>query len=349
MTATTEPVRAVGEWQRDQCTLLGAPTWAAVIDALLGELDQGTAATRLLTDDPGDPATSNVWLRFLGSVHRLALDDPGSRLAAYLPTAGGESNPRGAVAEIDDFVAQHRDDLAREMQRPVQTNEIGRSVALSAAVRWLGGDLHLLELGSSAGLNLQLDNYRYVAESVAWGSPGSPVVLDGFFASGTPPATACVVRTRRGCDLHPIDLADADDVRALRSFVWPDHAERLARLDAAISVAHPVPIDAQGCVEWSHEQLQRLRPGRTVVFHSIVLPYLPPAEIDELTRAIHDAGARATHTDSLAWVSFELAPDADHAEVTVRRWPEQDVHRLARLSPHGDRIRWEVEPLEPHG
>jgi hypothetical protein len=318
-----------------------------VIEAFVDDLehDRDTAPSRLLGGDGDDPATSNVWLRLLGAVHRLVLDDPTTPLAACMPTAGGRSDPRGAVAALADFAATHEAALAREMQHPVQTNEVGRSVALSAAMRWVGGELHLRELGASAGLNLWLDRYRVVAGERAWGPPDSPVVLDGFFASGSPPDAPLDICTRRGCDRQPVDLTDPRARRLLRSFVWPDHVERLARLDAAISVAGPVDLDAEDAVAWTRAQLEMLGPGRTVLYHSVVLPYLGDEAVADLTTVMHAAGERATGERALAWVALEWTPDVQSAELTASRWPERDAHRLAVLSPHGDKIRWDVQPI----
>jgi hypothetical protein len=346
--STPEQLAAVGVWQRDQCHALGAPTWVAVIDAIVADLDRDrhTSATELLCADPGDPVTTNVWLRILGAVHRLVLDDPTGPLAACLPTAGGIADPPAAVAAFGVYVEGHRDAIAHEMGSPVQTNEVGRAAALSASMRWLGGDLHLREVGASAGLNLWLDRYRVVADRVSWGPPGSPLVLNGSFASGVPSGAPFAVLTRRGCDRMPLDPTSEADRRVLRSFVWPDHVDRLARLDTALALADPVTIDAQDGVTWSREQLRRLPRGRTVLFHSIVLPYFDSSAREQLTCEVHAAGEGATASESLACVSFELAADLGDAELVVARWPERDVHRLARLSPHGDRIRWDVQPVE---
>jgi hypothetical protein len=128
--------------------------------------------------------------------------------------------------------------------------------------------------------------------------------------------------------------------------VWPDHVERLARLDAAISVAGPVDLDAEDAVAWTRTQLEMLGPGRTVLYHSVVLPYLGVEAVADLTTAIHAAGDRATGERALAWVALEWTPDAQGAELTAWRWPERDAHRLAVLSPHGDNIRWNVEPIK---
>ena len=127
------------------------------------------------------------------------------------------------------------------MKRPVQTNEVGRSRALAlgflAVAAETGLPLRLLELGSSAGLNLRWDGFYYSAGGFAFGDAGSPVqFLD--YAEGTLPSLPGHVRIveRAGCDEAPVAL-DSDGRLTLRSYLWPDQLERLRVLDGALEVA----------------------------------------------------------------------------------------------------------------
>jgi hypothetical protein len=49
------------------------------------------------------------------------------------------------------------------------------------------------------------------------------------------------VVARIGVDRDPVDVTDADDARWLRACVWPDQAERVARLEAEIALAATAP------------------------------------------------------------------------------------------------------------
>jgi len=115
------------------------------------------------------------------------------------------------------------------MRADVQTNEVGRSAPLSAAMNYLtvtaGLPLRLLEVGASAGLNLWMDRYFVQAGAAGWGPPDSPVQLAGHFTSGQPPAAAMTVVDRRGCDLNP--LHPVRSRLLLESFIWPEHVGRL--------------------------------------------------------------------------------------------------------------------------
>ncbi|HEX5585997.1 MAG TPA: DUF2332 family protein, partial [Acidimicrobiia bacterium] len=118
---------AEGEWQAAWCRALGAPTWGAVIDAVLDRIDTDAAAARLLRHDEADPRGSAVWLRLLGAVHRLVLDDPDVPLGGYFATAGGRPDPARVGVPFLEFVDARSDAVAIELARPVQTNEVARA------------------------------------------------------------------------------------------------------------------------------------------------------------------------------------------------------------------------------
>lgn len=333
----SERLRTTGELLADICARNGSPTYEALVRAML---DGHSAAVELLQDDPGDPVGTAVHLRLLGAVHRLVLTDQASPLRRFYPSTGGTVDVEGVVPVFLDVVDEHRHALAHAMQAPVQTNEVGRAAPLSAAVNWvverLGGPVRLLEVGASAGLNLWLDRYRVEAGAVAWGPPGSPVLLHGHFASGSPPTPPVEVVERRGCDRHPLDATDPEVRLLLRSFVWPDHTQRLANLDAALAVAGPVAIDQADAWEWVAERLVDIPDdATTVVFHSVVMQYLEPDDLSRFEEAI-----RSRAHPRLAWVAMEPTADYEHMEVTAEVGRPGRRHRLATTTPHGRDISW---------
>src|SRR5690606_1800740 len=139
-------------------------------------------------------------------------------------------------------------EVAERLTAGVQTNEVGRSAALAGGFAEVqartGLPLRVLELGASAGLNLRFDRYAYDTGHVVAGDPTSPVRFERVWEGSPPPLPARFeVAERRGCDRDPIDPTSDEGRLTLRSYVWADQLDRLARLDAALRVAQDVPVD----------------------------------------------------------------------------------------------------------
>jgi hypothetical protein len=111
-------------------------------------------------------------------------------------------------------------------RRRLQTNETSRAVAWLWPAHLLadadpGCSVQLLDIGTSAGLNLVADALPRI-----WSRHDhAPLALD--------PLPAIV--SRRGFDLAPVDVTDEDAARWLRACIWPGQKTRLDRLEQAIT------------------------------------------------------------------------------------------------------------------
>jgi hypothetical protein len=111
-------------------------------------------------------------LRFIA---QMTDRQPNLFFAAVHYLAGSEKMPLNA-AELRVFVRRERDAVAAVMcAHHTQTNEVGRCAVILPALP--KGPLALIEVGTSAGLCLMLDKYRYDYGSARIGDPASPVVL----------------------------------------------------------------------------------------------------------------------------------------------------------------------------
>ena len=100
----------------------------------------------------------------------------------------------------------------------------------------------------------------------------------------------------------------------------------------------PAPVDRCDAVNWLLIQLADSRPGvATVVFHSVVMPYLTEESREHVRRVIEDAGTRATVNAPLAWLSME--PGTDQAEVHLTRWPGGERRLIAQAGFHGRDVK----------
>jgi hypothetical protein len=88
----------------------------------------------------------------------------------------------------------------------------------------------------------------------------------------------------------------------------------------------------------------------TVVFHSVVWPYLAESERARVTAMVEAAGRGATPDAPLAWLKMEQAPDAgpDAAhkdpEVRLRIDPGFEERVLATTTFHTPAVRWLATP-----
>src|SRR5690606_30803187 len=119
-------------------------------------------------------------------------------------------------------------------RRRTQTNEPGRCAPLLAALERIPGPLALIELGASAGLCLGVDRYAYRFDDEPQLGDGSPVLTCATTGEGRAPRRIPEIVWRRGVDLTPLSLRDADDLSWLEALLPPDRPERLERLRAAV-------------------------------------------------------------------------------------------------------------------
>ncbi|WAL96405.1 DUF2332 domain-containing protein [Streptomyces sp. Je 1-369] len=349
MTLTVEQVHAGWAWQREICRQAGSVGYVGMITAVMDQLGRDPRLTELLTSDTHDPVQSAQCLRLLGAVNRVALAENASWITDYYPVYGGQCDVDRLVPAFLAFLQDRLPAVRREMSASVQTNEVGRAAPLSAAINYVaeatGMPVRLLEVGASAGLNLLIDRYFVAAGDRSWGPPRSALRLTGQFKEGDPPAGAPEVVERRGCDLNPIDARDPRCMNLLRSFVWPEHVERMTRLNAALDIARSapaVPIDADEACSWASRQLATRPAGQaTVLYHSMVLTYFDDAERAKFADVVRAHGAGTPADRPLAWISMEPSEDDSAVvEVSCELWPDGRRLLLARCTPHGGKVRW---------
>jgi hypothetical protein len=335
-------IEALLRFQSGACGNLGSPLYEDLLRRAADDFEQGGPTAAVLAGHESDPRGSALPLRLMGAVHRLTLDGAAAELAERYRAGDGDGERTWLAFRT--VLAEHADELRELIERPVQTNEVGRCAALlpgflevAAAT---GLPLRLLEVGASAGLNLRWDAYRYEAPGFAWGPPTSPLRIEFEVDAGEMPDPApAVVAERRGCDPSPLDPADEDARLTLLSYLWPDQEVRLARMRAALELARELPAEVERgtAAGWIAARLAEASPGSaTVVYHSVVMMYLPAAEREEFETAIGDAGARASEEQPLAWLRME--PAGERAEVRLKRWPSGEDRHLAYAGYHGNPV-----------
>lgn len=213
---------------------------------------------------------------------------------------------------VDEMVAQvvsvlHTDaDLVRaQMHRSTQTNEPGRSAILRAVLPFAvpgASRVNLVDIGTSAGINLFLDHYPVATED-----NDNPLTL---VCADTGPVDRTLrlpqIATRIGVDLNPLDLANPEDQRWLEACVWPEERRRFERLDAIMNAraSWPAVTILQGdALDRLDDALALGEPDTTtVVINTWFAAYLSP----DAQATYHDRLVERCSTGKVAWISVEL-------------------------------------------
>jgi hypothetical protein len=324
------------------------------------------------------PPTQRIPNLLLAAVHERVLAGVPHALREYFPSVDGTRAPDAALpAVFDDFVAAQRGALCESLAtRSTQTNEIGRCAvlwpALCALARRTGCTrLALLDFGSSAGLNLGVDGYRYDYRALAFGADARddvPTVKCHLVGARSQHALQVLAAhapqlvARIGVDPAAVDVHDAAQVRWLRACLWPYDRVRLERFDRAVALARQRGLRVQRCDDCAAaiEPWLDTLPGGVlpVVFNSWVLNYFDKSMLPAHVRLMRDLVQRR----GIAWLSAEgahvvlgAAPSPSGGDDVVSDaqlangslwWLAQrgadsaETTLLARSHPHGRWLQW---------
>ena len=334
------------------CRANDAPITARVVEAVRHLLASGAPGELLdrVRGWAGAPLADALPLRVAGGLHSLHLKGGEQALSAIYR---GEDADDGAV--IGEVVIRREAELLPWLDGPPQTNEAGRSSNFILALLWLAErGLHsrfeCLEIGSSAGINLMIDRYRYDLGGVEIGAEDGALSFDPEWRGPPPPDRAIEFASLRGCDVAPVDLTDPAQALRLKAYIWPEHHVRFARMDAAIvaATARKPDIVGMNAAEFVEQALAEPQADGTtrVLMHSIVWQYVPADQQARVTAAMEAAGLRATAERPLAWIALEANRTVHHHELTVRYWPggEQRL-QLGVAHAHGAWLEHFAEPL----
>ena len=329
----------------------GKPLAAALMQGLARVMPGGGPVFERIEQWPGDLASDGVIFRLNAGLHALALEGRAGALEA-LYCEGRQLPPVRLDAVLAMVLDAEADTLLGWLSHPTQTNEVARAAGLAAALLALGEvgamPCELLELGASAGLNLNLAHYAVRLGDVAACAPASPVMLAPDWRGAAVPAGRVSITAARGVDLHPLDIADPADRQSLAAYVWPGETARAERLRAALGIAeaHPPQVDTGLASAWLLRRFAQPQDEgvRRVVFHSMVLQYASDHERAAIDHAFALAGARAEPDRPLARVSIEWRADRRAVELRVTRWDgaahRGTPHLAAICHPYGEWIEW---------
>lgn len=319
---------------------------------LYAQLCRGIAADpevlALAADVPPGQPTPNL---FLAAVHYLLLSGVKHPLADFYPGLTSSPEPANAFPSFHRFCLEYATDI-RELllTRRVQTNEVARCACLLPAFELVarqtgGAPLSLIEIGASAGLNLLWDCYGYdYVNGQQFGVENSPLQIPCTLrGNGIPPFPSRLpeVAFRVGVDLNPVDIGDPDTVLWLRALIWPEHHERVSRLQKAIEVVrtHQLSLIAGDALKLLPELVIQAPLNTTLcVFHSFTVNQFTNEQRERLASLLLELSTRR----SIFRISFEWNAHVDHPQLHLLAYREgtQTEQLLANCSSHGRWLEW---------
>ena len=328
--------------QEHYCTANAAPIYGAMCRAIAAGLTRATPVGARILDWPGEPTRDALPLRLFGGLHALVLASQDAELASVY--AGRVADEAEVAAILGRVLARHGDALMPWLDGPPQTNEPGRSgalmVGLIAVAQAQTARLEVLEIGSSAGLNLLIDRYRFDLGGTIYGPADAPVTIRPDWTGPPAPVVPLDIVSTRGCDVRAMDATDPAVAARLAAYVWPEAPERLARVRGAIAMVGDVGVvlEQADAADWLEARLAEPQAAGVtrVLMHSVVWQYLPEATAERIRTAMAAAAASATASRPLGWVAMEPDRAFGHQVIRARCWPGDGAWRTVATShAHG--------------
>ncbi|WP_253291505.1 DUF2332 domain-containing protein [Virgibacillus proomii] len=224
-----------------------------------------------------------------GAVHYLLLRGTNHRLSEYYPSIVKKPKDiKGSFIPFKDFCREHQAEIRPLLQNKlVQTNEVRRCAYLYPSFCYMYSiakkPLALIEIGTSAGLQLQWDNYGYSYgnKEEVYGNERSRVHITSKIKGESSPllhADSPSVAWRVGIDLHVSDVNDPEDLQWLEALIWPEQQERLALFRSAVKQLQENPVklfEGDGVALLSEVAKKAPKDTAICVFHTHVANQIP--------------------------------------------------------------------------
>ena len=330
----------------------GSPLYHTLCLGVLDDPDMLQLAASCL---PSQPSANLLF----GAVHYLLLGGELHPLRDFYPdVVAPEKTPRLPSSEtyslFQDFVWSHTDEIKQLITtRLVQTNVVRRTTCLLPVFAFISQEaksqpLSIIEIGSSAGLNLHWDRYHHRYEypsgkTIEWGNKDSAVQLStevrGTVSLPTLPEDLRVV-WRAGVDINPIDVMNADAMRWLRALVFPEHLERHQEIEAAARIVrdNPVPIVTGDALTRLPDLLSQAPDDSRLCLYATMVLYQFSSEA---RKALWALLAEFSKTRPVSVVIQDGVPEG-WAQLLIRDFKDGKYtkRRMAEAHAHGRWLEW---------
>ncbi|MGE7952720.1 DUF2332 domain-containing protein [Lysinibacillus xylanilyticus] len=247
------------------------------------------------------------------------------------------------------FCMEHQQALIELFQtKLVQTNEVQRASYLypifSEIASAVNKPLTLIEIGTSAGLLLNLDYYHYEIKQnppIYFGNTNNPLTLQAENL-GQPllKLEKPIIQTRMGIDLNIIDLEDEEQYQWLNCLIWPELKHRKTNLEIARQIHQQCPKKL--LAGDFREILQNVikdemyKESQIVIFHTHVANQFSIQLKDDLMQLLNQISTK----QSIYHVYNNMYDANLHVDLIENRIITS-VRTLKNIDGHGNYFYWE--------
>jgi hypothetical protein len=333
-------------------TLKASALYTALWEQMKHDAEMIALVDRLVNKD------QPILVTFFTGVNSLVFAEPDHPFARFYPYLHRKAIPTQASAYplFREFVQKHQEELEALLPGArLQTNEATRCANVLPAfflAYQRGGckPLNMIEIGSSAGLNLRWELFRYqyggklLTEDIVLGERVSPVSLYCTVEGPLPPLPETGfprVASCQGIDVQPRDIFNEQDMRWVRAAIWPEELRRHEILTSAIRLAQQTPMllhQGDTC-DLLPRLLTTIPDEQTaVIWHSYAIHQGPVEVKERILQHIRDASYRIPiYRVSLEFLE-KAGPTLEWYEYRGGAVVKQEV--LARCTVHGERMEW---------
>ncbi|WP_036781503.1 DUF2332 domain-containing protein [Pontibacillus chungwhensis] len=239
-----------------------------------------------------------------GAVHYLLFKGKEHELKHFYPSIVENPNPVENVYPLfHQFCSENHQAIIEILKgRRVQTNEVRRCAYLYPVFceiyKRAATPLSIIEIGTSAGLQLLFDEYAYSYGDGEWvGSEDAKVHLTAEVRDGSKPfvfKTSPPVVSKVGIDVNLSDITKEDERLWLKALIWPEHEERRRLFEGAAQQLNENPppmIEGDGITLITEKARMAPLNSALCIYHTHVANQLPETKKAELLKRIREIGA----------------------------------------------------------
>lgn len=238
---------------------------------------------------------------FLGAVHFLLLKGYDDTL---LEMYHDENRQFELLFDtFDKFCLENKEEIRQIMkEKRVQTNGIRRTAYIYPLLSFVSQKhkvpISLVEIGTSAGLHLLVDQYRYSYEGIKgeFGEKISDIIIHSKVIKGEIDydlSQIPEINQRVGIDLNILDLKNESDYLWMKALIWPNHSERIDMLESVKKLVEKEEIIfiEDDVLKVLRQVAERIAKRDVIfIFHTHVANQMTQAQKDSLIQIVDSIG-----------------------------------------------------------